>query len=383
MHFQIQLNFTAVLSISIDGKFGGPETNGTWNGMMGMLLTDQTDLVTSPLSQTLARSLEVDFTNPLEREIVTLITAVNKGQAQQFWVYTDIFTYHTWLVCTAMILVVSLAFCVIDYSGVNSFHIAVDSEKFTILNSLSLTALLLVQLGYNVITANMSSRILFFITGISTYVIYNFYTSDLTARMTSGPPDIAINSFQDVIDQSYTVLVLEASSNQEYLRTAKSNTPMHQYYHSSMEGKSDAFVTSNQGGKDGMLTKDKTLLFGSLLSILADKRFNHLKTTDTVYGHIGWALQKNSELTSLFSYHLGQLEEGGILFKMRHNYTYQPSEEFTIPEAIALGYDNTLFPFLVLFFTVPVAGILLICECLKHAVDRCSKKPPNTNTFLR
>ena len=31
------LNFTAPLSLSVDGKFGGKNKDGSWNGMVGML----------------------------------------------------------------------------------------------------------------------------------------------------------------------------------------------------------------------------------------------------------------------------------------------------------------------------------------------------------
>ena len=36
------LNFTAPLSLSVDGKFGGKNKDGSWNGMVGMLTRNET-----------------------------------------------------------------------------------------------------------------------------------------------------------------------------------------------------------------------------------------------------------------------------------------------------------------------------------------------------
>ena len=43
------LNFTAPLSLSVDGKFGGKNKDGTWNGMVGMLTRNETDVVLAAL----------------------------------------------------------------------------------------------------------------------------------------------------------------------------------------------------------------------------------------------------------------------------------------------------------------------------------------------
>ena len=47
-------------------------------------------------------------------------------------------------------------------------------------------------------------RILFFLTGVGTYVIFAYYTADLTARMTSGPGKSAVKSFNDAFEARHT-----------------------------------------------------------------------------------------------------------------------------------------------------------------------------------
>jgi hypothetical protein len=46
------LNFTAEVGISKDGKWGSLNVDGkTWNGMVGMLVNKETDIVTAALTR--------------------------------------------------------------------------------------------------------------------------------------------------------------------------------------------------------------------------------------------------------------------------------------------------------------------------------------------
>ena len=47
-----RLNFTAEVGISKDGKWGSLNDDGkTWNGMVGMLVDKETDIVTAGLTR--------------------------------------------------------------------------------------------------------------------------------------------------------------------------------------------------------------------------------------------------------------------------------------------------------------------------------------------
>ena len=87
------------------------------------------------------------------------------------------------------------------------FHHEHDSENFGFLNSVALSVTMIMQLTYNVAVRSPSARVLFYITSVSAYLMFAFYTCDLTARMTSGPAPLPIRSFQDIIDRDYRVVV--------------------------------------------------------------------------------------------------------------------------------------------------------------------------------
>ena len=98
---------------------------------------------TPPVSLTLERSAAMDFTIPLMREEITLISSVAEvKQKLQVWVYVNIFPVIVWVV-TAMVALCS-ALGLFFTSG----HFREDSEKFTFLNSLAATLLFFIQMDY-------------------------------------------------------------------------------------------------------------------------------------------------------------------------------------------------------------------------------------------
>jgi hypothetical protein len=110
-------NFTFTSSSPADRKWGGIEAGGSWNGMIGMLMQDEGDLVTCGPTQTLERSLVSDMSVPLLPDMCTLITAVSKGVQTQLWVYTDSFPMASWYALGGLVLFTGFAFVIIDSSG--------------------------------------------------------------------------------------------------------------------------------------------------------------------------------------------------------------------------------------------------------------------------
>ena len=188
-----RLNFTQVMLEPSDGKWGGLEPDGkTWNGLIKMLIDDKIDISTSGLTQFLERAGVVDFSIPLAQEGTTLISPRSKGVATQFWVYMDIFPVHIWIICAIMVTLLGIAFYSIRIFGSNDYHAPEDNETFTLLNAVAMSSLLVLQLNYEVLLHSVSARIIFLFATFMSYLIYTYYTCDLTARMTSGPPPLSI-----------------------------------------------------------------------------------------------------------------------------------------------------------------------------------------------
>jgi hypothetical protein len=70
-----RLNFTANVALPKDEKYGALAKDGsTWNGMVGMLINNEIDIVTAALTRTLQRNEVIDFATPLGAEMSTILT---------------------------------------------------------------------------------------------------------------------------------------------------------------------------------------------------------------------------------------------------------------------------------------------------------------------
>ena len=64
---------------------------------------------------------------------------------------------------------------------------------------------LFIQIGYDLPPRRTAAKLLLFSSALSYYLVFEYFSCDLTARMTSDPAPLNIRSFQDVIDQDYRV----------------------------------------------------------------------------------------------------------------------------------------------------------------------------------
>ena len=142
---------------------------------------------------------------------------------------------------------------------------------------------------------------------------------------------------------------------------------MYTVYRSTMLGNPDSFVQTTEESLGIPLTRKNTLLFDSTMTVVSNKRYVDLEITDGVSGQLAWAFQKGSEFTEFFSHHFLKLQESGVLLKIVRDWTYSPSESYWVPDAISLGYDNTLFPFLILLGGIVAAAFFQLIE----VYDKC------------
>ena len=79
-------------------------------------------------------------------------------------------------------------------------HDSNSSETFGFLNALSLNLLHFGLKDYQISKQALSTRIIFMTSCFSSFVIFGFYSADLTSLMTSGAKTNTIASFQDARD---------------------------------------------------------------------------------------------------------------------------------------------------------------------------------------
>ena len=99
-----------------------------------------------------------------------------------------------------------------------------------------------------------------------------------------------------------------------------------------------------------MSTQTKVLNFGSSLSFVGRRDFNPLDIKEASRQMAAFGLQKGSEYTEIFNYNIQKMDEAGILDSLAQEHFSRGSTSLAtgVEEAVPLGYDNVLFPCLVL-----------------------------------
>ena len=100
------------------------------------------------------------------------------------------------------------------------------------------------------------------------------------------------------------------------------------------------------------------------MNIGRGEEFVALRMEETTYGHLGFGFGKNSELRELFSYQIHKLDESGVKDTLWKKWTLERTEDFSMLEPKALGYDNTQFVFILLFHIALFSMIILLIEII-------------------
>ncbi len=91
---------------------------------------------------------------------------------------------------------------------------------------------------------------------------------------------------------------------------------------------------------------------------------------------VAWMLPKNSPLTGLVNHHLRRFFEKGLADRLYRRWTraIQEKEKATTMNGVSLGYENTVFAFVVLVAGIAIAFVGVVMEAIISLVDACLPK---------
>ena len=225
---------------------------------------------------------------------------------------------------------------------------------------MALTLRFLLQMSYKIPTISIASKILIFVTALCFKMIFIYYTCTLKAIMTSESQQINIRSFEDVVTQGFTVMTRQFGTQPyDILANAPEGSAMKHIYGSDMH-----FVIQEENEDKAMqrLKGDfKTLYFGQFDKEAQRANLIPLDIAEAVRLYKAIALQKDSEFTRVFKYHLLNLFESGKIERINHKWMSEKDEDFGMEEPIQLGYEHVLFPcaFLALGLTLALSLTLV------------------------
>ena len=325
--------------------------NGSWTSTIGFLQRKEADVVSSGIGVNLLRSYSIDHTIPTHVAPITLIAAVPEGVSPNMWVYVRVFGVNQWMIFIILLVLMVMGFSIInaiseDLSG-REFGTKKGSNRNYKLKSsssaLSMVCLYTIQMGSHTNSQKLAPRLLTFTMSILTLLVFAFYTTDITAEMTSGPADIPITTFEDVLHHKYKV-VAHTSYDERFLARSKPGSAKLEVYKNHFEKKKNRYECINAVIQD---LDAKTLFYAppSILishtqsyKMLTEKVFP-LKMDDSVNSFVGLALQKDSEFLQVFNHYILKALEVGELKRLYRNYHKDLfiKENFEMTEPQPLG----------------------------------------------
>ena len=285
-----------------------------------------------------------------------------------------------WSIYLASSVLLLMGLCLINALGgeatVKSFGSKRGSQHQYELNIASsyiaLVYLYTIQMGSHTTAKQTATRILTLTLSMLALLTFAYYTTDITAEMTSGPPKIPVRNFEDITHHGYRV-ILSSSYLKNILAAEKPGSAKHMVYKTDIEPREKLLTMAEAFEK--VATEPKTLYY-SCKCAMANKRAKPyqghlvaLNLDDDGDALSSFLLLKDSEFLPLFNYYLLKAHEHGInkrIYK-KHHMVFFTNQQFGMTEALPLGYSNVMFTFICL-------GIGLCVSLLFASIERMMKR---------
>ncbi len=371
-------NFSVEWSIPADNKFGTLMEDGTWNGMIGEVDRKNVDLAAGPLAITLERSAVADYAFAFYEDFSTLLILDPSYAGGQNTVnlsaYLHVFTPKGWILIalvTLLIFAARMVIYVVQREGLLSTGIN---------SSLSFAFKSVLKLDHTFRSTTPARKVFYLTAAMFSIVAMSYYEGMITSFMTAQQQSGKIESFYDTLELDYQVVVVPGMKQVTDLETAPEGSGRRVVYEKTIKNNPDAYYPSFEAVKELLLTTPRTAWYSSAVAFKDDQRI--LKLTGMVDAYVaraGFAFQMNSEFLSMFNYQMIRMYQSGV-----HKFLLKKSSGFRIPDdtcgcpsigsVSALGYDNLLFPTLILSSGMIMACLLMVSEVLRKFLEKLIRR---------
>ncbi|XP_078384348.1 glutamate receptor 4-like isoform X2 [Oculina patagonica] len=365
--------FTYDIYTSPDGLYGGETENGTWNGVIGELISKRAEIGVAGLTITERREDVVDFSVPyMHFTEDILMKKPSSGRSIDLLQFMHPFNYYVWIATLASLVVISVAVFVLNYFspyGYKDYNSRGTSEEFNFFNSAWFALASMLQQGANNTPRSLSGRILAGCYWFCVLILVSTYTANLAAFLTVKNAEQPINNLEDIVDSSYQIAALESSSTYEFFKTSQYELYKKIWYRIQTEG---TIAKSTSQGIQWVRENDK-LVFnsdGPFVRYLANQQPCDLTTVPgvtTAKGY-GLAFQVNDPRLDDFTLAVLRLHENDFLDNLKRKWwdtkNECPEEKGSMLSQKRIDLMSMLGVYAVMGTGIIVASLTLIVEIL-------------------
>ncbi|XP_050688350.1 probable glutamate receptor [Eriocheir sinensis] len=197
------LNFTYSV-VQKDGYWGAPQTDGSWNGMIGSVVRQEADIGLGPFGMSNSRSQVVDFTIPVFLEMLHVLVSRPMPKPDP-WGFVAPFTWHVWAaILTSFVCMVAISVTVWNLLGFGE-HASSWSHAWAFYS-------IIISQSLPWVPAGITMRLPVGVWMLLALVMIRSYSGALTSLLAVKTVEIKYNSLKDVLDDKKLTLLMEGST---------------------------------------------------------------------------------------------------------------------------------------------------------------------------
>ena len=372
-----KLNFSITWVQSKDNKFGTRDKHTrVWNGMVGVLATGKADMALPTLSVTNIRSRAIKYTaNVYDCEYKLFMKM--PGPTPSWSTLPSVFDFRYWRVfgiCFVACSVSIFLLLIFSSSRLKSFipkwH---KSVTLHCISGIAATYSALMQKDIGLLyqypdTFRITKRILMLTICFFGFMNYNIYNAGLTSNLMSPRYSFPITDIKDFLENREYKLIIKSGTAAESLLSESHHESYQKVWLKVVE--ENNVITDVNKAEDAI----KNSRFNAFLwnSPLFEMTFDSYpceivsSTQSYASGSMAYAFNKKSPYVSLFTYHIRQLKESGVVRNVIWKNKQQQAD-------IDCSVGNSYRPFnygdiLLVFVMSGVGFIIAILYCIVEYV---------------
>uniref|UniRef100_A0A914CSS2 Uncharacterized protein n=1 Tax=Acrobeloides nanus TaxID=290746 RepID=A0A914CSS2_9BILA len=357
------LGVTYTIHVVRDNKYGNDiHGNGTWDGMIGEILSGEADMAVAPFTVNFRRAEVVDFTKPFLSLGISILFKIPADHQPNLFSFLNPLSLEIWF--CILIAIVGLT--------IGMYCIAQLTPYEWNLNFSCCTG-----------PRAVSTRLLGGTWWVFTLVIVSAYTANLAAVLTVSRPYIPIRNLDDLANQTkISYGTVRGGSTMQFFQESKINSHIKMWNY--MKNR-DVFVKSNSEGVNKVTNENYAFLMESTSLEYEVQQNCNLTQIGGVLGSKGYgiALQKKSEWTDRISRQILLYQKRGII-EMKKTKWWRSKGAACAgvgsalkQQRISLNLYNVSGLFLILFAGLLFSAITVMIEfCIRSKeIAQRDKKP--------
>ncbi|PSN53199.1 hypothetical protein C0J52_04507 [Blattella germanica] len=362
------MNFTTEYSKPADDAWGSLTKNGTWNGMIGMILRNEVEIAVAEFTMTALRAGVVDFTIPLiDTRNCVLIRNPNAEEDISWLGFLEPFTSNLWIFVLTTIIVISLLLKLLY--NLKLWYIGqVPPETIDTYSIIYIIGAFCSQ-GLNIDSGHSSLRILYFSAHLTALVLSAAYSAQLISFLSIQTFSLPFNSLRELIDiGTYKLGVLANSGQLNNFNTANDSL-MKEVYTKLIEPDIENLPVSIEEGMQYICKYNKYAFMTSLDVVLG--LLDHISCElmsvlgASIPESLAMSIKKRSPYRGLINFNLQAMRRNGVLKRLRQE-EWPTKLPLATSEWSSIDIYKTI-PILFIIITGVIVGMfLLTLEWCRH-----------------